>query len=398
MPYEATKYEEAVQAARRRYYAEIRPRYLRAFYDEYALMLARLITDVDAGILTPERAAGIARSIRRRMDELSRVVSATLDEGVRAVIDDMLQAHRDGMIAEALAEHVPATGPASVQMAAALAMDLDIAPVAVVEMLFVRRGLATGDGLAATFRTLMNRRITHLAPAVDRFLSYGIATGMHWQKGRMGLVKIMAEADPKMMEAIRRVEGRTGRLMVSALKAEIETPEEMQALRRLLYDTRRIYVTEFNNSHFEADRFAAEKSPAVDLVRWRISTRHLSGSWAPDICDVFAHMDTYGFGPGVYHPGQAPTHPHPHCQCNLVRIYRPPEDWDKPKRTPGTPALAQITPEQVKRLMESVHTRAPKPHTLTPTYIKRQQELAYGIIARTSTNPKPQARATRKAA
>jgi hypothetical protein len=38
------------------------------------------------------------------------------------------------------------------------------------------------------------------------------------------------------------------------------------------------------------------------------------------MCDVLAHQDLHGLGPGGYPPGEVPETPHPSCLCSLVQI------------------------------------------------------------------------------
>jgi hypothetical protein len=63
-----------------------------------------------------------------------------------------------------------------------------------------------------------------------------------------------------------------------------------------------------------ADRQAVElmDGASVEYVQWRMSGTHPK----VDICDMFAKVDKYGLGPGIYPKEKAPAHPF--CRCIIV--------------------------------------------------------------------------------
>lgn len=83
---------------------------------------------------------------------------------------------------------------------------------------------------------------------------------------------------------------------------------------RMRYFANRIAQTELHRAytHQQAKDLMADEE--VEWVQWRLSASHPR----PDICDLHAHVDRYGLGPGVYPKPVAPVPPaHPHCRCVL---------------------------------------------------------------------------------
>lgn len=68
---------------------------------------------------------------------------------------------------------------------------------------------------------------------------------------------------------------------------------------------------------------AAAESPAVRAIQWELSSRHPH----VDVCDLLAHGDWYGLGPGVYDPRMVPPRPHPRDLCRHRDIIADPSEW-----------------------------------------------------------------------
>ena len=69
-----------------------------------------------------------------------------------------------------------------------------------------------------------------------------------------------------------------------------------------------------------ADGFIAryETDDTVAAYRWEVSSAHP----CTDVCDMYANVDLWGLGKGIYPKDQCPTLPaHPHCLCYLSPIY-----------------------------------------------------------------------------
>lgn len=68
------------------------------------------------------------------------------------------------------------------------------------------------------------------------------------------------------------------------------------------------------------DAFIARYGEDEDVVayQWKLGSRHP----AEDICDMYAEVDLYGLGKGVFPKDAAPVNPaHPHCLCHYAPVY-----------------------------------------------------------------------------
>ncbi|MCM0759957.1 hypothetical protein M7775_15470 [Sporomusa sphaeroides DSM 2875] len=84
------------------------------------------------------------------------------------------------------------------------------------------------------------------------------------------------------------------------------------------YITERIARTEISAAWGEA--FFAKHLDDSDVIafRWVLNSRHPRY----DICDVYATVDLFGLGPGVYPKGKYPRRPaHPHCMCPIEPVF-----------------------------------------------------------------------------
>jgi hypothetical protein len=76
------------------------------------------------------------------------------------------------------------------------------------------------------------------------------------------------------------------------------------------YFANRIAQTELHRAFTTKQAADLMEDEEVEWVQWRLSVTHPR----PDICDLHAHVDRYGLGPGVYPKPLAPLPPaHPHC-------------------------------------------------------------------------------------
>jgi len=89
-------------------------------------------------------------------------------------------------------------------------------------------------------------------------------------------------------------------------------------LERNRYFATRIAYTELHRVW--ADQYATRltSDDQLQIVEYRMSGKHPRA----DICDVWARVDLYGLGPGLYPKSKAPMTPlHPFCMCRLVPRY-----------------------------------------------------------------------------
>lgn len=191
---------------------------------------------------------------------------------------------------------------------------------------------------AANFQTLYRRKIVNLAPEIDRYLNAAVSSGVSAGRGTLDLARIMANDDPRLLAALDRLRnGPVGNLR-EELHAGVDNVDlakygleeaDLKGLRSLLYDARRIHVSESNNAARESNTAALNESPVVIAAKWSTSGRH----HIPDACTVLASANLYGYGPGLFPPDKWPLAPHPFCGCyqgGPVR-FRLPSEWNTPK-------------------------------------------------------------------
>lgn len=130
----------------------------------------------------------------------------------------------------------------------------------------------------------------------------------------------------------------------------------------------------------------AGQSPAVELVQWRLSSRHDALASSPDSCDVLARADLYGFGAGLYHPKTVPSHPHPNCECSVEVVTRDPSEWSAQPN--ARPEGFQLDPEKVEAILQQVKKSAGSPRSLTTPHIERVTGEALGVIRQVHQNPR----------
>lgn len=92
------------------------------------------------------------------------------------------------------------------------------------------------------------------------------------------------------------------------------------------YNALRLARTEINNSYRETLVVSSDTNPIILGVKWNLSTSHPR----PDVCDIWAKSDLYGFGEGVYPSTSAPID-HPNGLCFMTEVLRSRKDWGEPK-------------------------------------------------------------------
>lgn len=152
--------------------------------------------------------------------------------------------------------------------------------------------------------------------------------------------------------------------------------------RQLISDLRRILVTEVSTIMDEAGKNLAALNPAVDLVRWTLSGRHSSLASSPDACDVLEAADRHDYGRGLYHPQTAPSLPHPHCECRIQTVLKPPSEWTEGNRP--IPDRPSVTKAGVRELMEQVEGR----RTVTDAHVRNQREMIERVVEQVFENPR----------
>lgn len=142
-------------------------------------------------------------------------------------------------------------------------------------------------------------------------------------------LKIKKQLPKYLTRPLARLQAK--RLKTPALKAaylqlidKIEQGAGFDALEKVLriafyernrYFANRIAQTELHRSYTDKRARELMADADVEYIQLRLSKKHPN----TDICDLYAKMDKYGLGPGVYPKDSAPKPPfHPHCLCDAV--------------------------------------------------------------------------------
>jgi len=145
----------------------------------------------------------------------------------------------------------------------------------------------------------------------------------------------------------------------------------------------RVFRTEINRAHNKAYESAAFEHPDVIGVRFTLSPNHIR----PDICDMYASVNEYGLGPGVYPKGQSPYPAHPNDNCTIEVVFsdevssedrkgkEDPLAWLK-KQTPGV-QQAVLGASKKRAALEKGLLR--KSQITTPWRVLKQRYIRQGI-------------------
>ncbi len=358
MPRYNDAYNEALLKARREALGGggLRDEALRRLYREYAAMLVRLQADADAGLLSAERAAGLRRSIEQEMLRLEKRINRVLDAAMQEAARLAAAGHEAGLAAASDAAGVT------------VAHEFTNVPTRALEGMMRRRAY----GGAATFQTLVRRRLGGMAADVDALLSSGVARGISNEQLTKELGLLLSQDDPQLHEAMKSLGPKGGRTLKAIQEGVVVPDVQVRQAKSLLHDLRRIAVSEINSAYTEAHNLANAESPVVDLVQWTLSIRHASLGSSPDVCDIVAEADPHGYGPGIYHPETVPPLLHPYCQCWCRAVLRPPEEWGDPKRP--APIPREITEEEAGRILAKNTTE--RSRKITERFAAAQRERA----------------------
>ncbi len=95
------------------------------------------------------------------------------------------------------------------------------------------------------------------------------------------------------------------------------------------YNALRLAATEINNSYRESLAIANDVNPITDGLLWNLSQRHIQSGYY-DVCNIWATVDGYGKGKGVFPADKVPID-HPGGRCFLTEVLREVSQWGKPK-------------------------------------------------------------------
>lgn len=311
----ASAYRRALLEARRRGFAQGREGVarLRAAFREAARAVGR---DEATGAITPFRAAALRRELREVLHALEGQVVGATQRAVTSTVADVSDVH--ARLLRRLARQHAEGAAAAAAIERAVSGAFEAVPARAVAAITARRANA------ATFRTLVHRNVLEAIPDLDRLIESGVARGVSSAHLTTDIAHLLAGGDSAIAPGAGFDLGAYG----------FGDPD-VSGVRTLLYDARRIAVTETNNALREANTQSLVASPVVLAVRWQLSGRHEAiGIW--DECDELATVDAYGYGAGFYPPDRYPLAPHPFCACTQGEIlFRDPSEWGEAK--PASP-------------------------------------------------------------
>lgn len=97
----------------------------------------------------------------------------------------------------------------------------------------------------------------------------------------------------------------------------IDKALDVAVQERYRYFANRIAQTELARAQNDQRAREIMADDEIQAVRFQLSATHPK----MDLCDLYARMDRYGLGPGIYPKGLAPNPPtHPFCRCVCVPI------------------------------------------------------------------------------
>jgi hypothetical protein len=324
-----------------------------------AQMLVDLQAEVEAGTVTPERAAALRESIDRALQRYRNQAVLILEEGRREAIRQAVQGHRAGLVAIAEQTEVAAG-------TIAVGESFTDVPETVLEIGMQRRAI----GGAATMQTLVTRNVQEAAADIDDAIESAIGRGVDNERLAKDIAATLAQGDSELQQIMREL-GRGQGVQVDPGADPVTVDEsDLKRAQRLEYDARRIAVSEINSHYHEADVISAIRSPVVDLVRWQTSELHTREKrYVPDVCDFLEQTDLFGYGEGLFHPAGVPALVHPHCQCRVETVLKAPEEYGTSNRAlPDERELSETTVGDLLQGMEGERT-------VTDAYAQRQTEM-----------------------
>jgi len=359
MPTPSERYNEIITEARDRIHDRVRddltPELRRILAEE----LARARLEVEEGAPLRETYDQALRRIERR------VTGRILEEQRRAAREEA-GAHEEAALAALLLLGAGATATALAEVSGPLWGTQDGA-----------LSVAAPEGVGqseTSVRALVRSSIEDVAQDVDDILR--------------AVDGDEVDLDPDLSELLDGIDRSDPTDVADAVTGAVAGEDVADALRRVGQDVearggrlennlRRILSHEVANAADDAGKRLAAQSGAVELVQWTLSFRHDSLDSSPDVCDVLAQADPFGFGPGLYHPEAVPVLPHPHCECRIEVVLVEPGDWPADRNVPDRPDTGDIDVEGIMRGVEGERTVTEAHVSSQSDMIDRAFRLAY---------------------
>lgn len=335
MPDLQTTYRDVVAEARASTLALTR-RSLAELEAAYARLVAVLVEE--AARATPEQADRLVQRSRAAQAALARVASRIL-----ALETDAERAARIMGDGHSRAVEVAV---ADYGRGVTVAASFDTVPERAVEALVRRRQIARAYGLTSysdLFRSVARDASAGVLESLDRALVQGVARGSDSRTVARAIASLLTDGDPRLRKAVEALAPslrRSGRVLSGAGEARVDT-DDLKDARQLLIRSRRVARSELLSAQLEADRLAQHLSPVVRATRWQLSGAHPASGCE---CEIFARVDLYGLGAGVFPTNAVPSRPHANCACVLSAVTRGPAEWDRPKPSAASPAALEAYP------------------------------------------------------
>lgn len=338
---------EARNAIRSSAYAKLQQRLVVS----YLLVLEDVRAKLKAGDFTENEYKEILNQIE---SALKRWQTST-SKNVRTAADDV--------ISEVRKEYARAINEINAAYDVELTINTKGFNTAAYEAMYLRRGL----NLSGQFKTLQNWNISgaELIKEIDDLLVNSIKDGKSWRDLQTELARKLAFNNDEAKALLRAAQKAGFDLN------DLPDDDNLKTLKRLMFDARRIAVSEINTAYAEASRVGAVRSPVVKGVKWQTSGRHDGLFSSPDVCDVLESADLHGLGEGIYHPETLPALPHPNCGCTKIDVLKEPAEWFQEDQRSIDKPRKYSTDEVEGILKQFEDARSP---TLTPNYVKRQTD------------------------
>jgi hypothetical protein len=279
--------------------------------------IRELTKDAETGRITPARASAMRQQVRGLLSAFQQEFASATDAAVRFTASDVSRIHR--------AVNVALFKQGGLEIGRSILARFDVIPTQAVAAIMSRAANA------ATFRTVALRKLEALVPEMDAMIDAAVTRGVGVGRFTMDLADLMANGDPDLFARLPR--GLSSRLHRGVGQIDLARygldPDEMKETRSMLYDARRIAVSETNNTLREAGARSLQTSPLILAAKWQRSGRH----HVLDECDALAGLDMHGYGPGMFPVDAWPFAPHPHCACTQggPLLTRPLREWKQPK-------------------------------------------------------------------
>lgn len=370
-------YNERIVQARQQILDRVRSGRLERVRRGIARALAQVQQEAPSGPLTPETARQLRQQYEATLQQLrSDLVAATEAQRSQAV-QETADAHEEALIAAAIAaglfgseeearEQVPPIGEWAPRFRERIRINIQ-----------VRRGLSDDMEPEAYITRILSSVGSEIDSAIGAATgeSGGVEEAAQRTASEVARDIGAAIADDDLSEALDSVG-------LGALVDE-KSSFDLQGAKQLGSNLRRVISHEVASVADEAGKTLSALNPAVDLVRWELSARHHTLASSPDICDVLANADLYGYGDGVYHPATVPSLPHPHCECRQSTILKPVSEWfsGDDREIPHEP---YVPDDDVRGLMDGMDGD----RTVTEAHVVNQSDMLRRVLSAVHENPR----------